>query len=244
MGDSRAGPGAQPIATLAMRHHDEPSAPGFTLIELMIVVAILAILASLAVPNLVSSRSTANENVTVATLRTVSTAQFRFKSMALIDADRAGSYEYGSLPELSGVVDVRDIGERLTPGLISASFGAIDAAGILNRQGYLYALYLPSATGAGLPGIEANLAAVDARFAEQTYSLLAWPSAYGETGRTAYFVTEQGEVLKSIPARYSGTTAIPPAGAALVGVPAAHIVGGRLASNAGGADGNTWLPVR
>lgn len=47
---------------------------GFTLVEIMIVVAIIALLAAIAIPNLLRARITANESAAQATLRTISTA--------------------------------------------------------------------------------------------------------------------------------------------------------------------------
>ena len=47
---------------------------GFTLVEIMIVVAIIALLAAIAIPNLLSARRTANEAAAKATLRSLSTA--------------------------------------------------------------------------------------------------------------------------------------------------------------------------
>lgn len=47
---------------------------GFTLVEIMIVVAIIALLAAIAIPNLLSARMTANDAAARANLRTLSTA--------------------------------------------------------------------------------------------------------------------------------------------------------------------------
>src|ERR671939_79522 len=47
---------------------------GFILIELMIVVAIIAIIAAIAIPNLLSARLNANETSAVSTLRNVSSS--------------------------------------------------------------------------------------------------------------------------------------------------------------------------
>jgi type IV pilus assembly protein PilA len=47
---------------------------GFTLVEIMIVVAIIALLAAIAIPNLLTARRTANEAAAKATVRSLSTA--------------------------------------------------------------------------------------------------------------------------------------------------------------------------
>lgn len=47
---------------------------GFTLVEIMIVVAIIALLAAIAIPNLLRARLNANEAAAISSLRTISTA--------------------------------------------------------------------------------------------------------------------------------------------------------------------------
>ncbi len=51
------------------------SAHGFSLLELLVVVAIILIIATIAVPSFLQSRKLANENSAVANLRTVSNAE-------------------------------------------------------------------------------------------------------------------------------------------------------------------------
>ncbi len=51
---------------------------GFTLVEIMIVVAIIALLAAIAIPNLLTARRTANEAASKATVRSLSTAAETF----------------------------------------------------------------------------------------------------------------------------------------------------------------------
>jgi prepilin-type N-terminal cleavage/methylation domain-containing protein len=53
---------------------------GFSLIELLIVVAIILIIAAIAIPNLLRSRIAANEASAVGSLRSINTAQVTFAS--------------------------------------------------------------------------------------------------------------------------------------------------------------------
>lgn len=99
------------------------SEQGFSLLELLIVVAIILIIATIAIPSLLRSRQAANETAAVSNMRTLNTAQVSYSS--------ANGGVYGSLAELitSGFVD-----SRFTAGNISGYGFAVDLAG--NRLDY------------------------------------------------------------------------------------------------------------
>ena len=53
---------------------------GFTLVEIMIVVAIIVLLAAIAIPNLLRARLNANEATAIAAMRTLSTAMESYRA--------------------------------------------------------------------------------------------------------------------------------------------------------------------
>ena len=218
--------------------------PGFTLIELLIVISVIVILAGVAVPNLITSRSTTNERAVLATLRTILTAEVQVTSQRSLDSNQNGTGEYMSLPELAGTVNMRGTTEKLSPTVLSPSLGLLQPSGYVSDKGYLFAFYLPDASGAGVLGAPANFGNIDATQAEHSWSCVAWPMNRGATGSATFFVNHTGEILMSRTALYDGTGNTPPAGAALVGVPATTIVGGTLAVDQVGADGNYWTTMR
>ena len=74
---------------------------GFSLLELLIVVAIILIIATIAIPSLLRSRQAAQESSAVAQLRTVNTAEVTYLS--------SNQGTYGDIPQLitAGLLDGR-----------------------------------------------------------------------------------------------------------------------------------------
>ena len=91
---------------------------GFTLVEIMIVVAIIILLAAIAIPNLLRARLNANEAAAIAALRTISSASESYRA-----AQTSPTYPT-LISTLSGA----------TPPYIDTTLGGC------TKQGYIFSL--------------------------------------------------------------------------------------------------------
>ncbi len=96
---------------------------GFTLIELMIVIAIIAIIAAIAIPGLLSSQRASNERNASASLKTLTSAEADFRSN---DRDGNKVNDFWTL-DVSGLYGVCPVGSTEMIKLIEISVAGADS---------------------------------------------------------------------------------------------------------------------
>lgn len=150
---------------------------GFSLIELLIVVAIILIIAAIAIPNLLRARMAANESSAVSSLRTINTGEITYQSTY-------PTVGYApALVNLGGALGVACVPSAATACLIDAVLANNGNPGGSGKSGYNFT------TGVGTVGAGLNVG----------YTVLARPLILNETGVRA-FCTEQDSVIRVDPA--------------------------------------------
>ncbi|MCG3134495.1 MAG: hypothetical protein HMLKMBBP_01802 [Planctomycetes bacterium] len=231
---------------------------GFTLIELMIVVAIIAIIAAIAIPNLLAARLSANETSAVSTLRNLTSCQGQFQAGAKADVDNDGTGEFGAFRELSGAGAVRVSadgtntgGSVLNPPVLSGAFRTINSNSEVSRSGYLFKVFLPTSAGAACHEPSASTGTftngpVGTDLAETTYCAYAWPASFANSGNRSFFVNQSGDITGTEFSGYDGTGDFAAGSAGRAFGPSSGSVAnvtGRQAIGTRGRDGRIWKQI-
>jgi prepilin-type N-terminal cleavage/methylation domain-containing protein len=140
---------------------------GFSLIELLIVVAIILIIAAIAIPNLLRSRIAANQSSAVGSLRTMNTAEVTYSSTYNMGFTQTLSY---LAPDPTG-----NNPNSTAAGLIDS----VLASGA--KSGYNFT-YSPGAS--------------DSTGRIQTYSFIAVPVS-SSTGTNYYYTDQSGVIRQN-----------------------------------------------
>jgi type IV pilus assembly protein PilA len=120
---------------------------GFSLIELLIVVAIILIIAAIAIPNLMRARMSANESSAVGGTRTINTAEVSYNS---------------TYPTIGFTSSLSYLGGTASP-CVSTSANACLIDSVLasgTKSGYTYTMGLGSTTGTPQPSYNVITTAV------------------------------------------------------------------------------------
>ena len=165
-------------------------ARGFTLIELMIVVAIIAIIAAIAIPSLLRSRMAANQTAAAASCKAFAEAEEIFRRT---DYDGDGILEYAQTLKGANSLLERNAGSG-DLALVDKTFaGGEGAAGTATpKAGYVFTV-LTSQGAAATGGARNYIATGNMTLG---YGMSAVAGAYDGTGRDQFVISNNGTIFQ------------------------------------------------
>jgi prepilin-type N-terminal cleavage/methylation domain-containing protein len=147
---------------------------GFSLIELLLVVAVIMILAAIAVPNFMRAKMAANESSAVASLHNIDTAQVAYQSTYPTE---------GFAPDLNtlgpGAIAGNSSATSTNALLLDNVLGCPAGVGTASCQKSGYTFSITAGTGTPI----------------NTYKSNANPTSPGQTG-TRYFYSDNSDVIR------------------------------------------------
>jgi len=156
---------------------------GFSLIELLIVVAIILIIAAIAIPSLLRARMAANESSAVSSVRTITTGQITYQSTYPTIGYAA------ALQNLGGPLGAACVPGSATACLIDAVLANNGNPAGSGKSGYNFT------SGVGTVGAGLNVG----------FTIQAQPKVVNETGTRA-FCAEQDSLVRVDPAGVCSNT--------------------------------------
>jgi prepilin-type N-terminal cleavage/methylation domain-containing protein len=186
---------------------------GFTLIELMIVIAIIAVIAAIAIPGLIQSQRASNERNASASLKTLTAAQADFRAN---DRDNNKILDYWAL-DVSGLYSLCPIGSDQPIKLIEITLLAADsdprgtaAAPVVAdhvaasyfqiaapKSSFWYMALQEDELGDPYARVTQGVAPFDMRpwFNAAKYAFLCYPESFS-SGRQMFYVNEENTLFK------------------------------------------------
>ena len=154
-----------------MRHQRTQRDDGFTLVELLIVVAIIGILAAIVTAQLIKARAAANESATISSLRAIATGQMSY-------ASSCGRNSYAStLPTLGSPV----------PGTVPFLSPDLTGNAVIVKSGYQITMTASTAANAGQPDCNGTATTSD-------FYASALPTSFNVSGARSFAVVSAGTI--------------------------------------------------
>ena len=176
---------------------------GFTLIELMIVVAIIAIIAAIAIPSLLRSRMAANQTAAAAACKSFAAAEEIYRRT---DYNTDGILEYsrnlrGNNSLLENASGANDLG--LVDGTFAGAEGTLFSGGT-GGGGFAFPAPVPKAGYCfGVLTSQGSAATGGSRTYIQTgrmilgYAFSALPASWDNTGRETFTISNNGTIFQN-----------------------------------------------